>query len=267
MEQFEFHPHRELTMPENQHDEFDDKFDRNENPDGNEDANERDEFDDTADENSDENPNADSLNAELHALIQEGLPYPENSPQRRKIKNAIARKIQQSGQLLRRDSPHYEDALSLTWRYFWGNLWEATTVEKPFSEPTCKILHRLNKYLKYRLLDAEQNARKEQQQRQQHRSPDGEWMDIAESIPAPEPDPIIAQLRDFIQTDPTGELQATHVRRKPEITAQLLLWRRGIEDEPWKDLEADLQTRISTLSDFYQNKCLPLIRRLFGEDG
>ncbi|MGB6166268.1 MAG: hypothetical protein WBF52_01665, partial [Geitlerinemataceae cyanobacterium] len=99
-------------------------------------------------------PQRDRLNEELHALIREGLPHPQNSPQRRKIVNRIVRKIQQSGKLLRSSSPHYEDALMETWRYFLRNLWEADTAE-PFSDPACKILNRLNKYLKYRVQDAD----------------------------------------------------------------------------------------------------------------
>lgn len=208
----------------------------------------------------------DRLNEELHALIREGLPHPPNSPQRRKIVNRIIRKIQQSGKLLRSSSPDYEDVLSETWRYFLRNLWEADTADS-FSDPACKIVNRLNKYLKFRVGDADRKARKEWQKRQQSRSPDGEWQDIAEAIPAPEPDAKIEQLRERIRTDPTGELRTSHVRGKPHITAQILLQRRGLADEDWKILEADFKTRISTLSDFYQKKCLPLIRRFMLEDG
>jgi hypothetical protein len=212
-------------------------------------------------------PERDLLNEELHALIQQGLQYPQNSPQQRKIVNILVRKIQQSGRLWRSSSPHYEDALLGTWHYFLRNLWEATKAEKPFSDPSCKVLPRLNTYLKFRLRDAEIAARKEWQQREQSRSSDGEWQDIVEAIPAPEPDEQIQALRELIDTDPTGELGTTHVRGKPDITAQLLLQRRGLKDEDWKDLAADLKTRISTLSHFYQEKCLPLIRRLFLGDG
>lgn len=211
-------------------------------------------------------PQYDRLNEELHALIREGLQYSPNSAQRRKIVNRILRKLQQSGKLWRISSPHYEDALSETWRYFWRNLWEADTAD-PFSEPACKILNRLNKYLKFRVRDADRKAREEWQKRQQSRSPDGEWQDITETLPAPEPDEKIEQLRELIHTDPTRELRTTHVKRKPHITAQLLLQRRGLADEDWKILEADLKTVTSTLSDFYQKKCLPLIRRLVQEDG
>ncbi|MGB5900814.1 MAG: hypothetical protein WBG66_21670 [Geitlerinemataceae cyanobacterium] len=176
-------------------------------------------------------PQRDRLNEELHALIREGLPHPPNSPQRRKIVNRIVRKIQQSGKLLRSSSPHYEDALSDTWRYFLRNLWEADTAD-PFSDPACKILNRLNKYLKFRVQDADRKAREEWQKRQQSRSSDGEWQDIAETLPAPEPDAQIEQLRELIHTDPTGELRTTHVRRKLHVTVQLLLQPRANRQTP-----------------------------------
>lgn len=52
-------------------------------------------------------PERDRFNDQLHALIQEGLPYPPNRTQRRKIVNSLVRTIQQSGKLLRSSSPHY----------------------------------------------------------------------------------------------------------------------------------------------------------------
>lgn len=215
---------------------------------------------------SDDRTSCDRLNEELRALIQEGLKYPKNSPQRRKLANEIIRKIQKSGKLFTINSPHYEDALMLVWRSFCRNLWQATTAKKPYSDPACKIINRLNSNLIHRVRKAEIAAREEEQKRQESRSPDGEWQDIAETIAAPEPDAQIEQLRELIHTDPTGELRTNHVRGKTHITAQLLLQRRGLADEAWKDLEADLKTRASTLSGFYQERCLPLIRRLMRED-
>lgn len=200
------------------------------------------------------------LDRELHELIQRGLTA--SIVQRRIIGNEIYRKIQQSGKLFYRSDPDYEDAEIEMWRYFWRNLWEADTVETPFSDRNCRILARLNKYLRMRLLDYQLKRQAEQKQREQLRDADGQWTDIAESIPAPQGCEEMQRLRELIHTDPTGALGQLHVRKHPEITAQVLLIRRGLHLDGWKDLERDLGVPHSTLNTFYE-RCLVLIKQLF----
>jgi hypothetical protein len=201
------------------------------------------------------------LDRELHELIQKGLAFPADSPQRRRIANDIVRKIQQSGKLFRSSDPDYEDAEMETWRYFWRNLWQADTVETPFCDRGCHILARLNKYLRMRLLDYQLKRQEEQKQREQKHDADAE-SDIAESIPAPQGCEEMQRLRNLIHTDLTGELGLLHVRKHPEITAQVLLMRRGLRDEPWKVLAQEFDVSISTLNTFYE-RCLVLVKQLF----
>lgn len=205
------------------------------------------------------------LDRELHELIQRGLTFAANSPQRRKIGNEIVRRIQQSRKLWYEDKPYYEDALMKTWRYFWLNLWEATTSKKKtaFSDRDCHIIARLNAYLRKRLLDGAIAQTKAQKRLEQQFPLDGEWADVAESIPAPQDCEEMQRLRELIKTDPTGELRQTHVRKREDITAQKVLQQRGLDVEPWDRLSDRFQASHSTLSGFYYDKCLPLIKRLF----
>ena len=210
------------------------------------------------------------LDQALHQLMQEGLKSPAGSAQRQIVANRMVRLMQQSGKIWHERKPYYRDALSKTWEHFFKNLWEATTSEKPFCHADCYVMTRFNAYLKMRLLDdsiAQTKARKKQA-RQKDLGGDAAVAAV-ERLPAPAPakDIQAERVREVIQTDPTGELGQTHVRGRPEITAQLLLRQRGLANEDWKFLAADLSSQVSTLSGFYQKKCLPLLRRVLGVAG
>ena len=206
-----------------------------------------------------------ALDQELHELIQQGLTVPANSMERRRKVNEIMRKMQQSEKLFCSSDPDYEDALMKTWGYFCRNLWEpdiVNNVEKPFSDRDCRILARFNAYLKKRLLDYQLQRKKEREKQKQSRLSDGERLDIAETIPAPQGCEKMQQLRELIEDDPTGELRQLHVRNRPQITAQILLMRRGLQETPWKVLAQEFGVSISTLNTFYE-RCLVLIKQLF----
>jgi hypothetical protein len=124
-----------------------------------------------------------TLNEQLHRWMDEGLSYPSGSPQRRVLANKIVRSIQRSGKLWKasgEDAAFYEDALMMTWKYFWRNLWEAETAQKgAFCEPDCNVMARLNAYLQKRVQDLAVKAKEEAKRKAKpiQDQDSGEWID------------------------------------------------------------------------------------------
>jgi hypothetical protein len=56
----------------------------------------------------------------------------------------------------------------------------------------------------------------------------------------------------------------THIAGRPEVNAQVLILRRLPPEASWKELSAEFNLPISTLSSFYQRQCIPRLRK-FGE--
>lgn len=202
----------------------------------------------------------------LRRLVQEVCQYPVNGAQRRIGFNRIVRRIQQSGKLWREAVPYYEDALQDTWLHFSRNLCEATTADQPYCAEGCFIVARLNAYLKRRLQDYATQQREEQKQRMPPKqSADGEVLDPVEQIAAPEAVPsLLEEVREWVETDASGELRGNHVRGRPDVHCQLVILRRLPPETSWKVLATELGLSISTLSGFYEKQCRPRLRQ-FGQ--
>lgn len=65
-------------------------------------------------------------------------------------------------------------------------------------------------------------------------------------------DDLRQTMQDFLLDDPENILKTTTVRGCPHITLQKLLWLIHIEDKTWETIAAELNSKISTLSSFYQ---------------
>jgi len=59
-------------------------------------------------------------------------------------------------------------------------------------------------------------------------------------------------VQDFIRSDPENILKNTKVRGCPHITLQKLMWLILVEDLTWETVATELNSKISTLSSFYQ---------------
>jgi hypothetical protein len=210
------------------------------------------------------------LNMELHGLMEQGLSLPVGDPQRRVLTNQIVRSIQQSGNLwqaIGSDAEFYEDALMLTWRHFWRNLWVADTAAA-YCEPDCNVLARLNIYLRMRVQDLAVAAREEAKQRENPRRDreSGEWIDLIEQLPAPinQPD-LRSAVEEWLERDKTlGQVQ---VRGKPEITVAWLIREYLLADRKWKEVSVMAGKPISTLSSFYERECRSRLQAFCREQG
>ncbi|HAA27128.1 MAG TPA: hypothetical protein DCE56_04895 [Cyanobacteria bacterium UBA8553] len=210
----------------------------------------------------------DGLGERLRQLITEACSHRPGSAERQKNLTKIIRLI--THKLWRENTPYYQDALQQTWVYFCQNICEGKTGE-PYNPSRGSVITWLNFYLKRRLQDFYIDHQKQKIKivsNQPGGSVSGETNDIADPIDniADEPDAplLLEEVKRWVETDPTGELSSTHINKYPEVTCQVLILRRLPPETSWKELAAEFNLSISTLSSFYQRQCLPRLRK-FGE--
>ena len=199
----------------------------------------------------------------LDWFVKEACQHPPGSAARQKQLTRIIRLV--APKLWRDNTPFYHDALQQTWVYFCQNICEAKT-GKAYDPSRGTIVTWLNFYLKKRLQDLLEEHGRRQSLIVSHKLDDSsETLDPLENIPA-EPDvpPLLEAVKQWVETDPNGELSSIHITNRPDITAQVLILRRLPPETSWKDLAAEFNLSVSTLSSFYQRQCLPRLRK-FGE--
>jgi hypothetical protein len=200
------------------------------------------------------------LNRELQELVDKACSHPPGNAVRQKSLTEIIRRIQP--QLWRDNTPSYQDALQQTWLYFCRNICEATTGER-YNPDRASLITWLNYYLKRRLQDIQIDKDRDRSKfgSSSYQGANGETIDVIEQQPAP-PDtpPILEDVKNWVEADADGTLRGTHIKGKPHINCQLLILQRLPPETPWKQLSADLGVGISTLSGFYERKCLPKLR-------
>ena len=208
----------------------------------------------------------------LKELIKLACEHPRNTPQRRRVFNQIIKIIQQSDSLWREGTQYYEDALQKTWLYFALNLCkeqEINTADEPFCSEDCKVIARLNKYLKWRLKDYGIETSEERRKRLYPRvNDDGSLIEPIDMIPAPKSTPNWCdELRIWAETDISGKLRSTCIKGYPEVTCQIIILRRLPPEATWKDIATEFGLPISTLSSFYERKCRPFLREFGQSEG
>lgn len=199
------------------------------------------------------------IDQQLRQLVAQTCQHPRRSLQRRRCLDQLIRAIAQSGKLWREHTPDYEEALQLTWLYLCRNI-------ENYDPARATVITWLDAYLKQRLKDL---FRKRCQQQHHEAQPPPDWenpTDPIENLPDTHPDipPILAETRQWAESDPEGELSNSHIRGRPEITCQVLILRRLPPETEWRQLEAEFNCKVSTLATFYQRHCVPLLRK-FGE--
>jgi len=208
----------------------------------------------------------DEINEKLLKLYRTACDYPARSRQRNKILTKMIRFMDQSGGLSRRSSQYYnrdyyEDALQQTRLFFVKNLFEIYDPEKG------TILAWLNKNLEWKLYELWRQRQQESARTvpSQVESDEGEVMDLVENIAAPpEIQPILEEVKAWVEADADGELRGCHIKGHPEANCQVLILRRLPPETKWKDISAEFNIEVPTLSSFYRRNCLPRLRE-FGK--
>jgi hypothetical protein len=201
----------------------------------------------------------------LRRLVAETCQQKIGSVDRQRGLTKIVRSIVKSGKLWKENVPYYEDALQQTWLYFCRNLCEATTGDR-YDPNRSSVTTWLNVYMRRRLQDLYlQRKNTKHLTTVQVSSVDELGRDLIETLEAP-PDvpPILETTRQWIETDPDGDLRRTYIQGHPKVNCQVLLLQRLPPETSWEDLAAKYQLSISTLSSFYRRQCLPRLRK-FGE--
>ncbi|MEW6497463.1 MAG: sigma-70 family RNA polymerase sigma factor [Cyanobacteriota bacterium] len=202
------------------------------------------------------------LEERLHLLVTEACKHRAGSAQRQKNLTRIIRLV--SPKLWREHTPYYQDALQQTWVYFCQNICAGVeNTGAPYNAERGSVITWLNFYLKRRLQDFYIESRKAPKKPKPDEG--GETLDLIENYPAnPDVPPLLDEVRQWVEADADGELSSIYITDRPDVTAQVLILRRLPPETSWKDLAAEFNLSISTLSSFYQRQCLPRLRK-FGE--
>jgi hypothetical protein len=202
---------------------------------------------------------------QLTQLVKKTCQHPRGSIQRRQGMTQLIQAIIESGKLWREDTPYYEDALQQTWLYLCRNLCQANTGAQ-YDPAKSSVTTWLNHYLRRRLEDFRLWEQQENKWRViQRLQEDNKTIDPTNNLPAP-PDipPMLEETRQWLETDPSGELRRIHIKGRPDITCQVLMLRRLPPETSWETLSAEFNCSASTLANFYQRQCIQSLRR-FGE--
>jgi hypothetical protein len=190
---------------------------------------------------------------DLLALLEHAKQHPAGSYQRNRYLNQLIRAI--APKLWRTSSPYYADALQQTWVYF------AKHVCTAYDPDRASMVTWLNVHLRYRHQDL---VREGYERMQRERAIDQESDDYpALELPAREMGSLelLQQVEAWVKADPDQVLVSTHLRQRPDVNCQaLLLLRLPSQMVAWKDISAQWQVSVPTLSAFYQRKCLPYLR-------
>jgi len=213
-----------------------------------------------------------NLDTHLSRLIQETCGQSPNTLERQRGLNQLVLLIQKSGKLYQDHqllSIDYEDALQKTWLYFCRNLCEAVTAKNgPYDAEKGNIFTWLNAYLKKRILDAHLASQQAKEMIVSPRLDDqGNIIDPVENIPNPKPsdnraNKMFVKIQQWLQSQ-EKRLSRIHLRDRPEINAYVLILRRlPPEETTWETLAQEWNISRSTLANFYQRRCLPLLQEL-----
>ncbi len=216
------------------------------------------------------------FNEYLQQLVAKACSYPAKSPQRQRILNEIVRVVNEPGRLWRgtqEDRHYYEDAITNTWIYVCQNL------DNYDPNRGASFITWFNSHLKWRLYDLKKDRKWENLTRPIFRkdingkkiptsledisSEDGMIETGSPKIPT-----LGERIRGWVQTDSDRVLRNTIFRKRHEINAQVLILRR-LEDISWATITAEFRLNKAETKDlpkFFSRRCIPLIRKNFGEE-
>ena len=205
----------------------------------------------------------------IQDLIAEACSYPPGHPQRQRRLTKIVQLV--SKRLWTSNTPYYQDALQQTWIYFCQNLCEAKT-GRAFDPTQANVVTWLNAYLKRRLQDGFIDQQKQRRlfvkPLSAHFKDEDAVVDPVDRLPArPDVPPLLEEVETWAEKALDPRLKSIRLSQHPQVTCQLLILKRLPPEVPWKELSAELQIPVGTLSSFYQRHCLPLLREFGHSQG
>jgi hypothetical protein len=205
-----------------------------------------------------------TCHARLTPLLTIARTYPVGSLKRNRLLTQVIREI--TPHLWRVDTFYYADALQQTWLYFAQH--GCTRYD---GDRGCLVAW-LNSYLRYRHRDLQVQAidrwKQELSLDSSAYGKDG-YIGMIGDLPSRMMASLelLDQVQDWAETDMNGVLQRTHVRNHPQANAQALILLRLPPETRWKEISTHFQISIPTLNQFYQTKCLRLLRQFGHQEG
>jgi len=208
-----------------------------------------------------------ALEQQLKQLVTETCQHPHGSAARQRGLTSLVRLINHSQKLWRDSSTYYEDALQLTWLYFCRNLCEAITARSAYNSELSNVITWLNAYLKRRLQDMYIENQQQQMKSVPKEKEDSNGVAIDRTIEhiaaPPQSSNLLEHLRQWAEADRTKVLRRTYIRDRADVNAQGLILKRLPPETSWQVLSQELALPVSTLSSFYQRKCIPLLKEFY----
>ncbi|HEY9692983.1 MAG TPA: hypothetical protein V6D15_12295 [Oculatellaceae cyanobacterium] len=203
----------------------------------------------------------------LTQLVQETCKYPHNSLERKQGLTKIIFLMQKSGKIWRGgrevNLEHYQEALQENWYFFSRNLCN-------YDPQKASVITWFNTYLEYKLRDIQAKAAKEVSRRGSAKidQETGNVIDPIDMFPAP-PQNSVLMIKELIKwlNENQKRLSRIHLRDRTEINAHLLISRHLILEETYTTIAQEFTVPIPTLSNFYKDRCLPIIKRWWDEQG
>ena len=207
------------------------------------------------------------LEQQLAELVIETCQHPQGTIARQSELTSLIRLINRSQKLWKDNSPYYEDALQQTWLYFCRNLCEATTAKSAYDSDRSNVITWMNAYLKYRLQDMYIENHQQQLKSglaEREDIDDAVINQVVDRIAAPvQSSDLLEQIQQWAKLDRTKVLRRTYIRDRADVNAQVLILKRLPPETNWQILSQEFSLPISTLSSFYQRKCIPLLKEFY----
>ena len=198
-----------------------------------------------------------TLQTEIQSWVTQARSHPQGSYARNHYLTRIIRQV--SPKLWKVNTPYYPDALQQTWMYFAKNV---CTIYDP---ERASISTWLNVYLRYRhhdLLNRAMNQDKRTLSIDSHSTETGKRsLKVIQEVPSKDYGSLalLEQVMTWVETDADQRLRRTHLRGRPDINCQTLILLRLPPETTWKNISANFDVPIPTLSAFFQRRCLPYL--------
>ncbi|BDM82602.1 hypothetical protein [Acaryochloris marina] len=159
--------------------------------------------------------------------------------------------LTQSDQLWSDDSPLYDQALQQTLSQFCQDFNTSSLDVQAYGEWS-QLIQSFNR-------DLQQQLRRLQAAQDLNRLDREDFSSGKDSMKVVSS--LTMQIYEWVKSDIKGELRATHLANYPAANCQTLIERRLPPEQSWEEIAADLGLSVPVISGFYQQECLPRLRR------
>lgn len=192
----------------------------------------------------------------LRQLLADAAAQPERSLTRRRLLQRFVLEVQGSNRLFCGNGAkpeHYSEALSTTWLYILTHL-------DSYDPSRSEVMTWINYRLRMNLLTVQGRPLRELQAKEWDNG-DGTCWTILENIEATADARILLHKFTTWQLKYQNYHQQIHIQQRPDLNVQLLIQLRVLDGLTFREISQTYDSPIPTLSCFWQNKCVPELRK------